>query len=63
MFECQQGLMAAVEGPGEGPPGTLGEGPIEAVIFDLDGTLLDTETLSTRAIQIVIDPWGKTFTW
>lgn len=37
--------------------------PIEAVIFDLDGTLLDTETLSSEAIQAVVSPYGKTFTW
>jgi len=32
-----------------------------AVIFDLDGTLLDTEPLYTQAGQAVIDPFGKTF--
>jgi pseudouridine-5'-monophosphatase len=32
-----------------------------AVIFDLDGTLLDTEPLYTQAAQAVIDPYGKTF--
>ena len=32
--------------------------PPRAVIFDLDGTLLDTETLSTEAIQMVLDRWG-----
>lgn len=37
--------------------------PIKAVIFDLDGTLLDTEDLSSVAIQEVLDPFGKTFTW
>lgn len=38
---------------------------IKAVIFDLDGTLLDTETLSTKAIQTVLEPFGKAdkFTW
>ncbi len=33
-----------------------------AMIFDLDGTLLDTEPLYTRAIQKVLDPFGHTFT-
>lgn len=33
----------------------------DAVIFDLDGTLLDTEPLYTRASQHVLDRWGKTF--
>jgi len=32
-----------------------------AVIFDLDGTLLDTEPMYTQAAQAVIDPYGKTF--
>lgn len=32
-------------------------------IFDLDGTLLDTEPVYTHATQQVLDPYGKTFTW
>ncbi len=32
-----------------------------AVIFDLDGTLLDTERLYSLATQELIDPYGKTF--
>lgn len=32
-----------------------------AVIFDLDGTLLDTEPLYTKATQRVIAPFGKRF--
>ena len=32
-----------------------------AVIFDLDGTLLDTEPLYTEATNQVIAPFGKTF--
>jgi len=36
---------------------------IKAIIYDLDGTLLDTETLSTEAIQAVVGRWQKTFTW
>jgi hypothetical protein len=36
---------------------------IEAVIYDLDGTLLDTESLSTEAIQAVVGRFGATFTW
>ena len=38
--------------------------PIEpsAYIFDLDGTLLDTEPLYTQATQKVMDPYGQTFT-
>ncbi len=33
----------------------------QAVIFDLDGTLLDTEPLYTIASQKVLDPFGKNF--
>ena len=36
---------------------------IQHVIFDLDGVLLDTEPLYTRATQRVIAPFGKTFEW
>jgi len=32
-----------------------------AVIFDLDGTLLDTEPLYTQATQRIVGPFGKTF--
>lgn len=34
-----------------------------AFIFDLDGTLLDTEPLYTQATQQVVDEFGKEFTW
>lgn len=33
-----------------------------AIIFDLDGTLLDTEPLYTAAAQSVLDPHGHTYT-
>lgn len=33
-----------------------------AAIFDLDGTLLDTEPLYTEATQKVLDPYGATYT-
>lgn len=32
-------------------------------IFDLDGTLLDTEPVYTAVTQQLLDPYGKTFTW
>ena len=35
--------------------------PQPAVIFDLDGTLLDTEPLYTDAIQKVLDPHGHVY--
>lgn len=39
--------------------------PIKAVIFDMDGTLLDTEQLSTDAIESVLVSRGveEPFTW
>ena len=33
----------------------------EGIIFDLDGTLLDTEPLYTEATQKVLDPFGHTY--
>lgn len=33
-----------------------------AIIFDLDGTLLDTEPLYTEAAQKILDPHGHTYT-
>lgn len=39
------------------------ERPAKHVIFDLDGILLDTEILYTRAIQAVVSEFGKTFDW
>lgn len=36
---------------------------ISAVLWDLDGTLLDTETLSSEAIQLVLSDYGATLDW
>lgn len=33
------------------------------VIFDMDGVLLDTEILYTKATQNILDKYEKTFTW
>ena len=33
------------------------------VIFDLDGTLLDTESMYTEAAQSVVERFGKTYDW
>ncbi len=36
--------------------------PPQGIIFDLDGTLLDTEPLYSDAIQKVLDPFGHRYT-
>lgn len=38
-------------------------GPFTHVIFDLDGVLLDTEPLYTRAAEQVVSQWGKVYDW
>lgn len=37
--------------------------PLSAVIFDLDGVLLDTEPLYTQGIQEVVGAFGKVYDW
>ena len=37
--------------------------PAAAVIFDMDGVLLDTERLYTEATQQIVGRYGKTFDW
>jgi pseudouridine 5'-phosphatase len=39
------------------------ERPVSHVIFDLDGVLLDSEPIYTKATQQVIGPFGKVFDW
>lgn len=39
------------------------EAPARAVLFDLDGVLLDTEPLYTEATQAVVGEYGKRFDW
>src|SRR5262249_59486253 len=37
--------------------------PALAVVFDMDGVLLDTERLYTEATQQIVGRFGKTFDW
>src|SRR5262249_50959319 len=37
--------------------------PAAAVVFDMDGVLLDTERLYTEATQEIVGHFGKTFDW
>lgn len=37
--------------------------PFSAILFDLDGVLLDTEPLYTDATQTLLTPYGKRFEW
>ncbi|MGV8920814.1 MAG: HAD-IA family hydrolase [Pseudomonas sp.] len=38
-------------------------GPIKAVIFDMDGLLLDTEGIYTEVTHLIASRFGKTFDW
>ena len=38
-------------------------GPVDAVIFDMDGLLLDTEGIYTEVTQLIADRFGATFDW
>ena len=43
--------------------GQLGAVPVEGVIFDLDGTLIDYEGASHKALAAPLERRGKAFTW
>ena len=38
-------------------------GPIKAVIFDMDGLLLDTEGIYSEVTQSVVEGYGRTYDW
>lgn len=38
-------------------------GPIKAVIFDMDGLLLDTEGIYTEVTHMIASRYGRTFDW
>ncbi|SQG00913.1 HAD family hydrolase [Paucimonas lemoignei] len=38
-------------------------GPIKAVIFDMDGLLLDTEGIYTEVTHLIASRYGRTFDW
>src|SRR5471030_2689600 len=38
-------------------------GPIKAVIFDMDGLLLDTEGIYTEVTSMIAERYGRTFDW
>lgn len=40
-----------------------GMGPVKAVIFDMDGLLLDTEGIYTEVTQMIAERYGKVFDW
>ncbi|WP_407312462.1 HAD-IA family hydrolase [Pseudomonas sp. nanlin1] len=40
-----------------------GLGLVKAVIFDMDGLLLDTEGIYTEVTQIIAERYGRTFDW
>lgn len=44
-------------------PAVQGYGPVKAVIFDMDGLLLDTEGVYTEVTQIIAERYGRTFDW
>ncbi|KAJ4828140.1 glycerol-1-phosphatase HOR2 [Turnera subulata] len=63
LHTCQRNNEIQQTGSAMAPAAASGEGSITHVIFDMDGLLLDTETLYNQVQDIVLARYNKTFDW